>query len=224
MRTSKVGKFFMGLLLAMICFCLGLLLMMDKVDACLVEEESVEPEVERVVPLVLEEKVSNKQMQAVPVPMVYIEATVEYVLEPVPEAEPAAEPEEETISFTYREEIPLSEELQEALWEACQEYSIDTALVLGVIEVESTFRTDAVSCVGCYGLMQLNPAYFPSDLSPAENIQHGVKFLAELLERYSGDEGAALTAYNAGHDTGSRVYAQKVQAAAERWREAEVPA
>ena len=65
MRTSKVGKFFMGLLLAMICFCLGLLLMMDKVDACLVEEESVEPEVERVVPLVLEEKVSNKQIRGV---------------------------------------------------------------------------------------------------------------------------------------------------------------
>lgn len=220
MRIRNTGKFFMGLLLAMICFCLGLLLMMDRADACLMEEEPVEPETKRVVPLVLAENTSNKQMQAVPVPMVYIEATVEYVLEPAPEVEPVAEPGEETISFTYREEIPLSEELQEVLWEACQEYSIDTALVLGVMEVESTFRTDAVSCVGCYGLMQLNPAYFPSNLSPAENIQHGVKFLAELLERYSGDEGAALTAYNAGHDTGSRVYAQKVQAAAEGWREA----
>lgn len=129
MRTSKVGKFFIGLLLAMICFCLGLLLMMDRADACLVEEAPVEPEVERVAPLVLEENTSNKQIQAVSVPMVYIEATVEYVLEPAPEVEPVAEPEEETISFTYREEIPLSEELQEVLWEACQEYSIDTALV-----------------------------------------------------------------------------------------------
>lgn len=220
MRGGKAGRFYMGLLLAVICFCLGLLLMMDKADACLVEEKPLEPEVERVVPLVLEEKAGSKQMQAVPVPMVYIEATVEYVLEPAAEAEQVTEPEEETISFTYREEVPLSEELQKAVWETCRENGIDTALVLGVMEVESTFRTDAVSCVGCYGLMQLNPAYFPSDLSPAENIQHGVRFLAELLERYSGDEGAALTAYNAGHDTGSRVYAQKVQAAAERWREA----
>ena len=29
---------------------------------------------------------------------------------------------------------------------------------------------------------------------------------------------AALTAYNAGHDTGNREYAEKVMAAAERWR------
>ena len=39
------------------------------------------------------------------------------------------------------------------------------------------------------------------------------------MDRY-GDTGAALTAYNAGHDTGDREYAEKVIGAAERWEEA----
>jgi len=46
--------------------------------------------------------------------------------------------------------------------------------------------------------------YFPADLSPAENIQYGVAFIAEKLDQYAGNVGAALTAYNAGHDTGNR--------------------
>lgn len=121
-------------------------------------------------------------------------------------------------AFAYRLDVPLTAELQETVWNACQENNVEYELVLGLIEVESTFRTDAVSYVGCYGLMQLNPQYFPSDLSPAENIQYGVAFLAEKLDQYTGDIGAALTAYNAGHDTGNREYAEKVMAAAERWK------
>lgn len=121
-------------------------------------------------------------------------------------------------AFVYRLDVPLTEELQETVWDACQEHNVEYALVLGLIEVESTFRTDAVSCVGCYGLMQLNPQYFPADLTPAENIQYGVAFLAEKLDQYASNIGAALTAYNAGHDTGNREYAEKVMTAAERWK------
>ena len=33
MRTSKADKFYMGMLLAIICFCLGLLRIMDEADA-----------------------------------------------------------------------------------------------------------------------------------------------------------------------------------------------
>lgn len=119
--------------------------------------------------------------------------------------------------FVYRVDVPLEAELQEAVWDACQEHNVEYELVLGLIEVESTFHTDAVSCVGCYGLMQLNPQYFPTDLSPADNVRYGVAYLAEKLDQYAGDIGAALTAYNAGHDTGSREYTEKVVAAAEKW-------
>ena len=141
-------------------------------------------------------------------------------LPPVAHFEPEPEPEEPAAEvFAFREDVPLSAELQEVLWDACQEHKVEYALALGLIETESSFNTEAVSYVGCYGLMQLNPDYFPADLSPAENIQYGVAFIAEKLDQYAGNVGAALTAYNAGHDTGNREYAEKVMEAAERWRE-----
>lgn len=112
--------------------------------------------------------------------------------------------------------MPLSAELQESCGRL-PEHKVEYALALGLIETESSFNPEAVSYVGCYGLMQLNPDYFPADLSPAENIQYGVAFIAEKLDQYAGNVGAALTAYNAGHDTGNREYAEKVMEAAERW-------
>lgn len=113
-------------------------------------------------------------------------------------------------------DVPLDKPVAEALAESCEEYGVPLSLALGVIEVESGFQADAVSAEGCYGLCQLNPKYFPEGLSPADNVRHGMRFLGELLERH-GDTAAALTAYNAGWDTGSRAYAQAVLAAAERW-------
>jgi len=114
---------------------------------------------------------------------------------------------------------PLSGELYITLLDACEASGVEAPLALGVIEVESGFDVDAVSPAGCYGLMQLNPEYFPSDLTAGENIRTGTEHLGSLLDRY-GDTGAALTAYNAGHDTGDREYADKVIGAAEKWRSA----
>lgn len=126
---------------------------------------------------------------------------------------PAPEP-----VLTYHPDIPLAPDIQRALHEVCEEEDVPVALALGVIEVESRFQEGAVSSEGCMGLMQLNPKYFPGELSPADNLREGVRYLGRLLNRY-GETGAALTAYNAGHDTGSRTYADAVLSAAERWRE-----
>lgn len=114
------------------------------------------------------------------------------------------------------EPIPLSPELQSVLREACETSGVPFHLALGLIEVESGFDPAARNGA-CYGLCQLNGRYFPPDLAPAENIRAGVAHLGELLERY-GDTSAALTAYNVGHDNGSRGYACAVLAAAEKWR------
>ena len=92
---------------------------------------------------------------------------------------------------------------------------ISVSLALGLIEVESSFRADAVSGEGAYGLCQLNPKYFPANLTPAENIAAGVAWLGELLKRH-GDTAAALRAYNLGWDDGDRVFADAVLTAAER--------
>ena len=114
-------------------------------------------------------------------------------------------------------DIPLSEDLQAVLVEACEANDIPLHIALGLIETESSFRTDAVSSIGAYGLCQLNPKYFPSGLSPEDNIRAGMDYLGELIDSHDSID-AALTAYNAGHDTGSRTYANKVLGNAEKWQ------
>ena len=135
---------------------------------------------------------------------------------PVESTQPAPEPEETPEPF-YNP-TPLTDVEYAVLVEACKEHDIDVSLVLGLIQVESNFRADAVSKAGCRGYMQLNPKYHPSDLSPEENIRYGVGFLASQFERY-GNLESGLTSYNAGHDTGDTSYARKVMRAAEEWRD-----
>lgn len=203
MRVSKADRFYMGMLAAVICLCMGVICIMDAADA----QRAAEREAA---------KAATAQTYTVKaVEIVEITPAVYTCLTQVEVTELVDEPE----TFTPWASVPLAADLQEVLWAECQEHNIEYELALGLIEVESTFRTDAVSYVGCYGLMQLNPQYFPSNLSPADNIRYGVEFLAEKLDQYAGDVGAALTAYNAGHDTGNREYAEKVMAAAGRWRE-----
>lgn len=113
---------------------------------------------------------------------------------------------------------PLTDDEYAVLVDACEGNGIPVAVGLGLIEVESNFHRDAVSPVGCYGLTQLNPKYFPSDLSPEDNIRYGMNYLGACLNRY-GTIAAALTAYNAGYDTGSRWYANKVLDAAQGWED-----
>ena len=117
----------------------------------------------------------------------------------------------------FRDDVPLSFELQDVLHTACEANNVPYHVALGLIEVESGFNLEAVSPAGCYGLCQINPQYFPIGLTPAENIEAGMEYLGSLIDRY-GDLGAALTAYNAGSDTGDRTYASAVLAAAEEYK------
>lgn len=111
---------------------------------------------------------------------------------------------------------PLPDAEWAALVEVCEASGIDKSLALGLIWVESRFQPGAVSPSGCYGYCQLNPRYFPADLTPDENIRAGMTYLGDCLTRYDGDIPAALTAYHDGHDTGRRGYAKAVLEAAEK--------
>lgn len=126
-----------------------------------------------------------------------------------------SQPEQETLACVFAEkahawDVPLTDEELSTLLEVCETGHISPAIGLGLIQVESSFRADALNPnSGCYGYCQLNPKYFPADLSPVDNIRTGIEYLAYQLERYDNLE-AALTAYNAGHDTGSRTYSNMV--------------
>lgn len=120
-----------------------------------------------------------------------------------------------------RDDVPLSYELQDALRTACDVYGVEYCLALGMIEYESNFQEDCVSSAGCYGLMQLNPKYFPSGLDSVDNVMYGVEYFAKCLESNDYDVSAALRAYNRGYDDGHRVYANNVLEYANKWREGE---
>ena len=66
-----------------------------------------------------------------------------------------------------------------------REYNFDPIILLGLIQVESSFQEKAVSPAGCKGLMQLGPGvckdYDVKDpFNPEESIRVGCKYLSWL--------------------------------------------
>lgn len=147
---------------------------------------------------------------------------IEIIQAPEPTATPEPEQqecsEEPAAPVRTSSDIPLSVELQQVLRNACDANGIEYAIALALIQTESNFDPYVVSYSGCYGLCQLNPYYFPAGLSAAENIEYGIRYLGQNLAKY-GDIGAALCAYNEGHDSGNRGYANLIISRAAAWRE-----
>jgi soluble lytic murein transglycosylase-like protein len=85
---------------------------------------------------------------------------------------------------------------------AADKYGLPRLLVRSVMAAESGFQADAVSPKGAIGLMQLMPQT-AQDLGanphdPAQNVDAGVRYLRDLLNKYDGGLWRALAAYNAG--------------------------
>lgn len=95
------------------------------------------------------------------------------------------------------------EALLPAIKLAAQATSLDPALLVGIVRVESNFRSDARSRVGAMGLMQIMPRTASGTgcgdpWDPAENVLCGARVLAQFLKAYEGKVVYALSAYHAG--------------------------
>ena len=106
---------------------------------------------------------------------------------------------------------PLDNELQDYIRELCEERGIPMSLVIALIEIESSFRTNVVSGTSDYGLMQINACnhewlsrqYGITDfLDPYQNVFCGITILAMHYDQYQ-NENMALMAYNLG-DIGAK--------------------
>ncbi len=116
------------------------------------------------------------------------------------EADYAPPPPAERLAETLVPPVPVRP-FAEIIDAASVRHGVDSALLFALIEVESSYKPNAVSAKGAMGLMQLMPAtalqYAVADpYNPSDNIEAGTKHLRSLLDRY--DVHAALAAYNAG--------------------------
>lgn len=113
-------------------------------------------------------------------------------------------------------DVDLSGEVQQYIAQICDEYSIETALVFAIIEVESGFNANAISKTHDYGLMQINKCNHKSYskllgitdfLDPKQNVLAGVHMLASLRDNYSCDTtDKMLMAYNMGYEKAKKLW------------------
>lgn len=130
-------------------------------------------------------------------------------------------------------EIPLEPELQEALWDACDQYDVPYELAVAVAETESSFDLDADNGL-CIGTTQIHRGNIPwligegADPTTYEgNLRAGALILGQHLDAYDGDWHKALMAYNCGAGGAAKLwakgyasskYSRAVVATAETWK------
>lgn len=109
------------------------------------------------------------------------------------------------------QELTLPLRHEDIIRQQAAEKHVDASLIAAVIYAESRFR-DQTSHAGARGLMQITPetaneierlsggsTFKLDDLGdPDINIRYGTFYLRQLLDRFDGNELAALAAYNAG--------------------------
>lgn len=92
--------------------------------------------------------------------------------------------------------------------EVAREVGIEPALLVSLVEVESTLRPHAISPVGAMGFGQLMPSTaawlkVSDPFHPRENLEGAARYIKSLTGRF-GDVKLALAAYNAGPGAVSR--------------------
>lgn len=120
-------------------------------------------------------------------------------------------------------EWPVRRDFLQTVWYESKRAGLDTALVLGLIQVESNFRKFAISKVGARGYMQVMPFWSrqigDGDASKLFHMQTNLRFgcviLRHYLDRERGDLFMALGRYNGSR--GKAPYPNAVLAAKRKW-------
>ena len=120
-------------------------------------------------------------------------------------------------------EWQVRKEFLQTIWYESRRAGLDTALVLGLIQVESNFRKYAVSSVGARGYMQVMP-FWTRVLGDGDagklfhmqtNLRFGCVILRHYLDRERGDLFMALGRYNGSR--GKDPYPNAVLGARKLW-------
>lgn len=118
-------------------------------------------------------------------------------------------------------DVPLEEELQDYIFDICEEYGIDPELIVSMIFHESNFDSAVIGendSGYSYGLMQIMPRWNYERmerlgcldlLNPYQNVLVGVDLVAEYVQKGYGIEWA-LMAYNGGPSYANRKAAEGV--------------
>lgn len=141
----------------------------------------------------------------------------------------ATQPATETITRITLYDVPLDIDLQLHIIQVAESYGIDPAILFAMAYRESSYNPSVVGDGGAsFGLLQIQPRWHKDRmarlgctdlLDPYQNVIVGADYLAEQVNRYGGDMGKALVAYNAGHYSGTITkYAQVILDVAEELR------
>ena len=107
-------------------------------------------------------------------------------------------------SFAFS--APSRTEIKRLVVEEAEATRIPPSLALAVAKVESDFQAEALSHKGARGVMQIMPSTAELKFGVAAdelwdarlNVQLGLDFLEQLIERYDGSWDLALSHYNGG--------------------------
>ena len=129
---------------------------------------------------------------------------------------PIEEENKEAIAFYP---VPIDHDLQAFIIHTCEEYHIDPAIIVAMIDRESSFKADAIGDSGeSVGLMQVKERWHSDRMerlgvfdlfNPYQNVTVGIDYLAELHDRYDGNIEMALMAFNAGPSGAHKHYFSK---------------
>lgn len=102
------------------------------------------------------------------------------------------------------EEEETSRGYEDIVYEKAEQLGADPADIFAILHTESSGKADAVSHKGAKGYMQVMPETFKEVMpegdidDPEDNIEAGITYWLQMLERANGDKELARAYYNAG--------------------------